>query len=227
MTIALLNQLHDHKLTQVRTRAQKQIESWSEAIAVVKKAEQESKCIIALPEQLTNIAAVEKRVGSVGYMDVLDVEDEITISCKQVYEVAIEKLKVMATHYQKDEAINTQISQEKSKGKRFKLLKWDYSFKTLFVKIAKFSCLATVAFLIFCYFQLAPLSVGDFFLMILLMGSMVFFTSFALLFFLAMLVNQAAFSTGDIKNAASQELQNRLSRINGAITHLESYRTTS
>ena len=45
MTIGLLNQLHDHKLAQIRARAQKQIELWREAIAVVKKAEQESKCI--------------------------------------------------------------------------------------------------------------------------------------------------------------------------------------
>ena len=102
MTTALLNQLHDHKLTQVRARAQKQIELWREAIAVVKKAEQEAKCIIDLPEQLTNINAVEKRVGSVGYMDVMELEDEVSRSREQVYEFAVDKLNKLRERLQSD-----------------------------------------------------------------------------------------------------------------------------
>ena len=227
MTIGLLNQLHDHKLTQARARAQKQIESWRESISAVKSAEQESKCIIALPEKLTNIAAVEKRVKNVDYMSAMDAVDEIARLREEVYGVAIEKLEVMAVHYQKDEAINAQISQEKAKGKRFKFLKWDYPLKSLALRIATFSLLLSVVFLFFCYLSMAPMSVNEFVFMILLMGSLMFFTSFALLFFTAMLFNQAAFSTGDIKNAASRELQNKLSCINGAISHLESRRTNS
>ena len=102
MTTALLNQLHDHKLAQIRARAQKQIELWREAIVVVKKAEQESKCIIALPEKLTNIAAVEKRVGSVGYMEVMDMDGEINRLREQVYGFAVEKLDRMRNHLQRE-----------------------------------------------------------------------------------------------------------------------------
>ena len=113
MTIGLLNQLHDHKLTQVRARTQKQIEFWREAIAVVKKAEQESKCIIALPEQLTNIAAVEKRVGSVGYMDVMGMDGEINRLREQVYEFAVEKLSRMKEHLEQIGTVNTETSAQR------------------------------------------------------------------------------------------------------------------
>ena len=110
MTTALLNQLHDHKLTQIRARTQKQIELWREVIAVVKKAEQESKCIIALPEQLTNIAAVEKRVASGGYMEVMDMDGEINRLREQVYEFAVEKLNRMKEHLEQIGTVNTETS---------------------------------------------------------------------------------------------------------------------
>ena len=152
MTIGLLNQLHDHKLTQVRTRAQKQIESWREAIAVVKKAEQEAKRVIELPEELTNIERVENCLKVADYITAIGILGKISENRDRVCDISIVRLNDMCEHFQKDEALDIQIIEERANAKHFKCDKWSFPLFNLIIVSLIFGLLISVGLFYFMFF---------------------------------------------------------------------------
>ena len=75
MTAIPLTQLHSRKLMQARARTQQAIDLWRESIAVVKKAEQKSGCMIELPKQLTEgVSRAEENTKAADYIRLLSIE---------------------------------------------------------------------------------------------------------------------------------------------------------
>lgn len=216
MTIGLLNQLHAHKLAQVRARAQKQVESWRETIEVVKRAEQESKCIIALPQKLTNISAIETRIKSVDYMNAMGIENEITRSREQICDFAIEKLGRMHEHLQIEASkLNTGNVAAEMKNN-----KYNPSNK----EINKFAGLCILAYILsFAFLVVIGVNVDA-----------VFLSAMPIAFVISMtfiLTNKAHFPTffptdGEVANQQTiQYTPDKVKLINNAVTQIEAHRS--